>query len=253
MTQPDNTRSEHLRALARDVLEALVLDRAEADTDFGHWLDARLAVLRPREAGTPLDPAPFRGRAEALLSAAGSGRRGRRRYGRGAAVDEAELDDLIGEAAPFLGAGRGADALAILKPVAAALSEYWPECALWDETLHEYFPVLDRMIAQAVLMDGSSQEARDALADELGGWQDDIAEHGADDAFSVSIAACLQGWDAPGLADAIAGRGQGRRQNAPGGWKTRSRGPGLRRSTPWGARTISSTSPGLPGSSATTP
>ncbi|MBE0532624.1 MAG: hypothetical protein IH626_17510 [Rhodospirillales bacterium] len=86
------------------------------------------------------------------------------------------------------------------------MAEYWPECADWDETLHEFFPVLDRMIAQAVLMEGISREARDDLADELSGWQDEVTEYGADGAFAVAIAASAQGWDEPGLGDALAGR-----------------------------------------------
>jgi len=209
MKRDENMRAEHLRALAREALEALLLERAEADGDFAFWLDARLAASLPNEAGVPLDPEPFRRRAEALLSTAGSGR-GRRRWDdRGADIDEVALEELIGAAEPFLAAGRGADALAILKPVAGALAEHWPECADRDETLHEFFPQLDGMIAQAVLMNGVSRETRDELADELGGWQDEVAEYGADDAFAVAIAACMRGWEEPGLEDALAGRGQG--------------------------------------------
>jgi uncharacterized Zn finger protein len=209
MKREESMRAEHLRALAPEALEALVLERAGMDEDFAFWLDARLAAALPNEASPPLDPEPFRRRAEALLSAAGSGR-GRRRWDeRGASVDEAALEGLIGAAEPFLAAGRGADALAILKPVAGALADYWPECAHWDETLHEFFPTLDGMIAKAVLMDGISQEARDDLADELSSWQSDVAEYGADDAFSTAIAACMRGWDDPGLEDVLAGWGQG--------------------------------------------
>jgi uncharacterized Zn finger protein len=209
MKQTENTRADHLRALARESLEELLLERAEDDESFALWLDARLAARQPHEAYTPLDPEPFRRRAEALLSGTGSGRRRRHWNDWSAGVDESALEELIGAAEPFLAAGRGADALAILKPVAEALADYWPECAHWDETLHEFFPRLDGLIAQAVLMDGVSQEARDDLADELGGWQGEVAEYGADDAFSTAIAACLRGWDEPGLQDALAGRAQG--------------------------------------------
>lgn len=206
MTQAKECRAQHLHALAREELEAFLLERAEEDEDFAFLLDARLAASMPHEADTPLDPAPFRRRAEALLSAADSGRRRRSWDERGADVDEAALEDLIETAELFLAAGRSADALAILKPVAEALVDHWPECADWDETLHEFFPRLDGMIAQAVLMDGVSREVRDDLADELGGWQADLADYGAADAFSTAIAACMRGWNEPGLADALAGR-----------------------------------------------
>ncbi|HEX8938039.1 MAG TPA: hypothetical protein VF776_07200 [Sphingomicrobium sp.] len=115
---------------------------------------------------------------------------------------------MIGQAEPFLAAGDSLNALAILKPVAASLAAYWPQCADWDETLHEFFPRLDRMIAQAVLLDGVSHEARDELADELSCWQDEVAEYGADDAFAVAIAAATCGWDDPGLDDILDGRGR---------------------------------------------
>lgn len=100
------------------------------------------------------------------------------------------------------------NALAILKPVTERLVEYWPQCAEWDETLHEFFPQLDRMIAQAVLLDGVSDETRDDLADELGQWQDEVAEYGADDAFATAMAAATQGWDEPGLQSVLDGRGR---------------------------------------------
>jgi hypothetical protein len=43
-------RAGHLRGLAREALEALVLERAETDEDFALWLDARLAARQPRGA-----------------------------------------------------------------------------------------------------------------------------------------------------------------------------------------------------------
>lgn len=209
MKPEEHMRAEHLQAVAREALEMFLLERAETDEEFAFWLDARLAATLPNKASAPLDPESFRRRAEALLSAAGSGRRRRRWDDWDADIDEATLEELIGAAEPFLAVGRGADALAILKPVAGALADYWPESAHWDETLHEFFPRLDQMIAQAVLMDGVSQETRDELTDELRGWQDEVAAYGADDAFSTTIAACMRGWDDLGLEDALAGRGQG--------------------------------------------
>lgn len=209
MKEQENRCAKYLRTLSREALEALLLERSERDEGFGHWLDARLTASAPREAGAPLDPTPFRRRAEALFAAAGPGRQRRRWDEWGAGVDEAALKQLIDEATPFLAAGRGADALAILKPVAEALADFWPECSGWDETLHEFFPLLDAMIAQAVLMDGVNREALDDLADALHGWQCQLAEFGADDTFSTAIVACMQGWDELGLEETLVGRGQG--------------------------------------------
>lgn len=194
-----------LEALDDRALAALLLKRARSDEDFRLWLAAELAVLVVRE---PLDPEPFRQRAAALLEAGRDGRP-RRYWDDGSAnIDEAALEELIGQAVPFLAGGDGNNALAILMPIAGCLAEYWPQCADWDETLHEFFPQLDRMIAQAVLLEGVSHEARDDLADELSAWQNEVAEYGADDAFAVAIAAAAQGWDELGLDDVLDGLGR---------------------------------------------
>lgn len=193
-------------ALDASVLARILCKRAGSDEDFRLWLAAQLAALDARVRGASLDPEPFRQRAEALLEPART--IPPRRYWDEPHfdIDEAALDELLGEAQPFLDAGDGNNALAILKPVASALVDYWPQCAEWDETLHEFFPRLDAMIAQAVLLDGLSHEALDDLADELTQWQSDVEDHGASDAFAVAIAAATQRWGEPGLADVLEGR-----------------------------------------------
>lgn len=195
-----------LKALDGGALAALLLKLAGFDEDLRLWLETELAALSARETRRPLDPEPFRRRVAALFEVNHERRRRRHWDDVGSDIDEAALEELIGQAAPFLGIGDGNNALAILKPIAASLAEYWPQCAEWDETLHDFFPQLDRMIAQAVLLDGVPHEARDDLADELSQWQDEVAEYGADDAFAVAIAAAVQGWDEPGLDDVLGGR-----------------------------------------------
>ena len=199
-------REEALREVSRELLEALFLERAEMDEDFAWWLDARLVATQPREAGARLDPASFRRRTEALLSGAGSARRRRHWEGWGSEVDEAALAGLINAAVPFLAAGRGEEALVILKAVAEPLVDYWPEVAEWDETLHTLFPQLDGLFAQAVLMKDVSAEVRGELLDELSSWHDQLDRYGMDDAFAIAMAACAGGWEAPGLMEVLAGR-----------------------------------------------
>lgn len=195
-----------LNALDAETLATLLARRAETDEDFGLWLEAQLAAWDARDQLTPLDPEPFRRQAEALLEPA-SGLRPRRHWGDSHSdVDEAALEGLIGQAEPFLAAGNGIDALAILRPVAEALVDTWPRCADWDETLHEFFPVLDALIARAALSGDIADEQRDVLVDELSDWQDQVAEHGADNAFAVALVAATLGWDEPGLSDVLNGR-----------------------------------------------
>jgi hypothetical protein len=142
-----------------------------------------------------------------LLAKVGNDRTRHKRWDHhGSSIDEAELSALIEQAAPFLAAGDGPNALMILVPVAQALAESWADYAEWDETLHEFFPPLDRMIAQAVLMDGISSEVREELADRVSDWQDQVAEYGAEDAFAIATSAATLGWNEPGLDDVLSGR-----------------------------------------------
>ena len=195
-----------LNALDAETLATLLARRAETDEDFGLWLEAQLAAWDARDQLTPLDPEPFRRQAEALLEPA-RGLRPRRHWDDSHSdVDEAALEGLIGQAEPFLAAGNGIDALAILRPVAEALVDTWPRCADWDETLHEFFPVLDALIARAALSGDIADERRDVLVDELSDWQDQVAEHVADNAFAVALVAATLGWDEPGLSDVLNGR-----------------------------------------------
>ena len=195
-----------LNALDAKTLATLLARRAETDEAFRLWLEAQLAAWDARDQLLPLDPEPFRRQAEALLETARALRPRRHWDDSHSDVDEAALEEVIGQAEPFLAAGNGIDALAILRPVAEALVDTWPRCADWDETLHEFFPVLDALIAWATLSGDIADERRDVLVDELSDWQDRIAEYGADDAFAVALAAATLGWDEPGLSDVLNGR-----------------------------------------------
>ncbi len=206
MTQGDAKRAELLAAIEREPLETFLLERAEWDDDFALWLDAILAASMPVTGESALDPGPYGRRAEEVMASAASKNRGQR-GGWSAGFDDAPLEELIGMAEPLLAAGRGVDVLALLTSVLGAMAQSWSECAGWDETAHEFFPRLDRMIAQAVLMDAISTETREDLADELCRWQGDLADYGVADSFCIAIDACMQGWDEPGLQDALAGRG----------------------------------------------
>lgn len=172
--------ARRLEAPDAETLAALLTRRAETDKDFGLWLEAQLAARDAREQQTPIDPEPFRRQAEALLEPPREIRRRRHWDDYGSDIDETALEDLIGQAEPFLAAGNGIDALAILRPVAEALVDYWPQCADMDESLHEFFPVLDALIARAALLGDMPDDLHDVLVDELSDWQDRIAEHRAD-------------------------------------------------------------------------
>ncbi|MFB9984853.1 SWIM zinc finger domain-containing protein [Mesorhizobium kowhaii] len=212
-----------LRNLDREALAALLTRRAEEDPAFALWIEAELAAGAPDPLSasprrTAVDPEPIKRQAEALLS----GRTSRRdRWSdNGAAVDEDAFAALIDKAKPFLEAGDGRNALRILEPVTEALVPAWLEQADWDETLHEFFPVLGQMIAEAVLLGGLLPEERDDLMVRLDVWQGMLDEYGLDDHLQVAIDALEQGWDEIGLDDILAGKGRSWPLSGHGDWTT---------------------------------
>ncbi|GLS32055.1 Uncharacterized conserved protein, contains Zn finger domain [Mesorhizobium albiziae] len=214
---------EMLESLDRQTLAALLVKRAEADPALALWLETEMAAGVPRgdTAGgrrTTVDPEPIRRQAEALLS-----RRHSRRHGwsdHGVIVDEEAFSALIGKARPFLEAGDGRNALKILESVTEALVQAWREQADWDETLHEFVPVLGQMIAEAVLMSDLTPEERDDLMVRLDVWQGMLDGYGLDDHLQVAIDALEQGWDEIGLEDVLAGRGRSWPLSGNGDWTT---------------------------------
>lgn len=89
------------------MLAALLLKRAGLDDGFRLWLATELAALDARQSQTLLDPEPFRRRAEALLETT-RGSEYRRSWDEPTSdIDEAALEDLIGQAEPFLAVGDG--------------------------------------------------------------------------------------------------------------------------------------------------
>ncbi|WP_287068810.1 hypothetical protein, partial [Mesorhizobium sp.] len=155
---------------------------------------------------TAVDPEPIRRQAEALLSGRYSHRHGW--SDNAPAIDEDAFVVLIDKAKPFLEARDGRNALKILEPVMEALVPAWREQADWDETLHEFFPVLAQMIAEAVLMSDLAAKERDDLMARLDVWQGELDEYGLDDYLQVAIDALEQGWEEIGLDDVMAGRGR---------------------------------------------
>lgn len=200
-----------LQSLDREALAALLVKRVEEDPALAAWLEMELAVgvsgCGPAGARrTIVDPDPIRRQAEALLSARPS--RGRRWSDDGIIVDADAFSALIDKAKPFLDAGDGRNALNILEPMGDALVPAWREQADWDETLHEFFPPLGRMIAEAVLVSDLSPDERDDLMVRVDVWQGMLDEHGLDDYLQAALDALEEGWDEIRLAEVLAGKGR---------------------------------------------
>ncbi|MDL2410260.1 hypothetical protein PY650_32585 [Rhizobium calliandrae] len=209
-----------LEGLDREALVALLVKRAREDRGLIRWLEAEL-VAEMGLAGTQrtaVDPEPIRRQVKALLSGSHSRKRGW--SDKGTMIDEEAFEALIDKARPFLEAGDGRNALNILEPVTEALVPVWREQADWDETLHEFFPSLGQMIAEAVLMSDLLPEERDDLMVQLDVWQGMLDEYGLDQYLQVAIDALDQGWDEIGLKDVLAGQGRSWPLSGNGDWTT---------------------------------
>jgi uncharacterized Zn finger protein len=207
--------AELLAGLDPEQLIELLEKRAESDPALASWIEAELATAMPapsphRPDGgrrrTPVDPAPVREQARALLAA--RNRRGRYWDGYRSSGDIEELQRLVEKAVPFLEAGDGANALRILEPIAEAFVDDWLDHSYGsDEHLYELFPDLGRLMAEAALMSDLAADERDALAETLEHWQSRLEEYGVDEGFHVGIRALQTGWDDPVLAAVMAGKG----------------------------------------------
>lgn len=199
---------EVIHDLDREALASLLIRLAARDTGLATWIEAELATGTAQGGArrTAVDREPIRRQAEALLWGHPSGRENWD-YDDPVA-DEEGFVALVEKARPFLEVGDGRNALNILEPIGEALVSAWSEQADWDETLHEFFPVLGQMIAEAVLMDNLLPEERDDLMARLDVWQGMLDEYGLDDHLQVAIDALEQGWDEIGLEEVLAGEGR---------------------------------------------
>jgi uncharacterized Zn finger protein len=205
--------SELLRGLDQTQLIELLEKRAESDPTLVAWIEAELATAIPAPRSTtaggrrtPVDPAPVRDQARALLAA--RNRRGRYWDGYRSSGDIGELQRLVEKAVPFLEVGDGTNALRILEPIAEAFVDDWLNHSYGsDEHLYELFADLGRLMAEAALMSDLAADERDALAETLEEWEDRLEEYGVDDGFHVAIRALQTDWDDPALAAVMAGKG----------------------------------------------
>ena len=211
MTESKVGLEQRLRALDRDKLVALFMKRIRIDEGFVSWLEWELAAMPPEAAGAQrvaIDPKAIAGQVRAAFSEGTSQRRGRYDYHNEAEPDEAAIAALIENAKSFLAAGDIRTALAIVAPIADALVPAYIERMSWDETLHAFFPIIGQFVAEAVLTQDLTPDERNDLAARLDGWRGELEDYEISEYFQVAMDALEQGWAAPGLADALAGRSE---------------------------------------------
>ena len=221
MTGSKATLEQRLRALDRDQLIALLVKRTRIDEGLVSWIEWELAAIasQPTEAQRiAIDPKAIERQVHAAFSAGTSQRRGRYDYHNEADPDEAAITALIENAKSFFAAGDVRTALAIVAPIADALVPAYIERMSWDETLHEFFPIIGQFVAEAVLTEDLTPDERDDVAARLDGWRGELDDYGISEYFQVAMDALEQGWGAPGLADALAGRSERWPAEGKGKW-----------------------------------
>jgi uncharacterized Zn finger protein len=117
-----------------------------------------------------------------------------------------QVGNWLGDAQARVEAGDGRGALTLLE---AITEEYLPAFDQLDDSDGEVSGLYDELgpiWTEALLTADLTQKERNAWAKKLAKWQDEIAEYGVDDAFRPAILAAEEGWDAPDIVAALAGK-----------------------------------------------
>jgi uncharacterized Zn finger protein len=219
MADPSDRRGEHRPSLAellapldRDQLRALLLELTEQEPACARRIESRLLALRaspssppsgqPRTELPPVELDAIRKRLRATIRPAGRGRYSS--YGQ-PAPGLYELREIAGQARPYLDAGDGRSALAILALVTDAFTENLDDLADEDGEASLFGEDLGNLLAEAVLTSDLSGSEREQWEERIDEWQGKAGDYGLDEGFPVARYAVMQGWDDPALQRVLAG------------------------------------------------
>jgi uncharacterized Zn finger protein len=212
-----------LAALDRNQLQALLLAVLERHPDLVEWLEAKAQALPPRPTHGPsgpgallaplarADPAALRRMARAAMRSVDRPRR-YDEYDAFAGAIAGELAGVLQEIEPWIEAGDGRTALALLEGVTE-------ECISGWESVHPYddegegsslFETLARLWTEALLSADLAPKERKSWAKRLSQWQSELEEDGVEAAFDAAAAAARDGWDKPALLRVLQGEITGR-------------------------------------------
>jgi len=201
--------AELLAGLGQDELLGLLTRLLSEQPRLADWVEMQVAAKaasatakatgQPRQRQTPIDPTPFRKRAQVLMR--GSSRMDT--YASGGVADQ--VSEMINQARPFIEAGDGRNALLILEAVAESYVDHWVEFDDSDGELGRLFADFGSLFAEAILSADLSAGEREAWAEKLTAWQGEIDDYGIDEGFDVAIAAAEHGWDYPPLQAVLHG------------------------------------------------
>ena len=156
-----------------------------------------------RQRRNPLDPSIFQRQVNAIIHSLDRLRPSEAYWHVGEVVSQ--LEEILNQAAIFVQAGDGRNALIILDVLTDGYIEDWE---ILDDSNGEasgFFANLGALWTEAILTADLSAPERKSWARKLAAWQEYLDDYGVDEAFDAAQAAAIQGWDYPPLVRALQG------------------------------------------------
>lgn len=198
-----------------DVIEAQVLalqaramaEQARAQATEHPVSTSSAGGKSPRKRQTAVDPATFRRQVRSILHSLDSMRMSEA-YGHVGGIVQS-VRRVAEQAVPFIEAGDGRLALAILQGVTEAYIADWTNLDDSDGELGAYFEDLGELWTEAILTADLTADLtaaeRKSWAKRFREWQNEVGEYGIDEAFQPAETAAVQGWDYPPLQRILRG------------------------------------------------
>ena len=210
------TVEEMLSGLNREQLLGLLLRLADGDPSVADVLDEEIPLLASSSAETPnpeakrstrrtaLDTVSIRRQVHSILHSLDRMRPSEAYWHVGNVV--VDVRRVLDQAWDFIKAGDGGNAVLILE---AITEEYQGAFEVLDDSngdVGAFFDDLGEAWTEALLTAKLSSEEREAWAEKLASWADEVGAYGVDDAFYAAEAAAMQGWDHPAVQRALEGK-----------------------------------------------
>ncbi len=158
---------------------------------------------QPRQRQTAVDPATFKRQVHSILHSLDRMRMSEAYWHVGSIVQS--VRQVAEQAIPFIEAGDGRSALAILQGVTEAYKAEWTNLDDSDGELGAYFENLGALWTEAILTADLTPAERKTWAKRLRKWQEEVDDYGIDVAFQPAETAAEQGWDYPPLLRILRG------------------------------------------------
>lgn len=193
-------------------LRAVLVDLVEGHPELADQIESRLETVGAedtaeddRERTSDINRDSIRRQVKYVLQPT-EGRRAKDRY---AAVetDVEELRELLEQAWAAIEAGDGETALDVLEPLADELmDEEWLALSYDDsQGIFEFFDDMDDALAEALLTADLSDTERDAWAERLGSWEQEMGRYTHQPPYSVAHEVLQRGWDSEAVQRAMRG------------------------------------------------